>query len=275
MGETLQTPRSREATQNQMKCSTCYACSAESYAGECITCEQLDSTQRDKIKAEHQVIIADQLRLNVAWEDLVGRDTFVYSRYNEMSWAMALERQAKAEAARALSEYHASTCLPGCMNPAKGLHHRVCPNYVQEPGFVAPSAAARASRKAARAYWHSEPLLCEQLREIFLRVNGTKTITSSEFKKALTGKRKDGFRAVLQTQGKNWKDVFAALDTNHDGAVSCDEFIVAVSTSPDSTGRDIVDSAIVRPTAPTPQEMDAYYRSSPYHEDNYYNSHGD
>merc|ERR1712086_13953 len=37
-----------------------------------------------------------------------------------------------------------------------------------------------------------------QLREIFLRVNHTESITPSEFKKALTGKRKDGFRAVLQ-----------------------------------------------------------------------------
>merc|ERR1711865_621175 len=86
-----------------------------------------------------------------------------------------------------------------------------------------------------------------QLREIFLRVNNTESITPSEFKKALTGKRKDVFRAMLQTQGKNWKDVFATLDTNHDGAVSCFEFVVAVSTSPDITGLDIVDSTIVRP----------------------------
>merc|ERR1711865_1083999 len=148
-------------------------------------------------------------------------------------------------------------------------------NASQPAARLHESIGTTAAREAARAYYFSEPLLYEQLQEIFLRVNNTMSITPSEFKKALTGKRKDGFRAVLQTQGKNWNDVFATLDTNHDGAVSCDEFIVAVSTSPDSTGRDIVDSTIVRPTAPTPQEREAYYRSSPYHEDNYYNSHGD
>ena len=108
-----------------------------------------------------------------------------------------------------------------------------------------------------------------QLREIFLRVNNTESITPSEFKKALTGKRKDGFRAVLQTQGKNWKDVFAELDTNHDGAVSSDEFIVAVSTSPDSTGRDIVDSTIVRPGHPN------YVQPEPAGPSHYYNRDGD
>jgi len=93
-----------------------------------------------------------------------------------------------------------------------------------------------------------------QLREIFLRVNNTESITPSEFKKALTGKRKDGFRAVLQTQGKNWKDVFAAIDTDHDGAVSCFEFVTAVSTLPQAqtapTGgghEDLDASTIVRP----------------------------
>ena len=124
--------------------------------------------------------------------------------------------------------------------------------------------ATKAARKGAHSFFYSKPYAYEQLRAIFLKVNKIDLITPSEFKRASTGKRKDDFRAVLQTQGKNWKDVFATLDTNHDGVVSCDEFILAVSTCPDSTGKDIVDSLNVK--------MEPTYGYDP---GSYYNSYGD
>ena len=96
-------------------------------------------------------------------------------------------------------------------------------------------------------------------------MNKTDLITPSEFKRALTGKRKDDFRAVLQTQGKNWKDVFATLDTNHDGVVSWDEFILAVITCPD---QDIVESLNVKNDS-------LYTYGHGYGAGSYYNSYGD
>eukprot|EP00656_Telonema_subtile_P014777 TRINITY_DN17644_c0_g1_i1.p1 TRINITY_DN17644_c0_g1~~TRINITY_DN17644_c0_g1_i1.p1 ORF type:complete len:174 (+),score=55.71 TRINITY_DN17644_c0_g1_i1:179-700(+) len=66
----------------------------------------------------------------------------------------------------------------------------------------------------------------EQAAEIFQELDrdGDGRITTGEFLKGLTGKRKDKLRAMFGAVGVSWKEVFGRFDKDKNGSIELQEF---------------------------------------------------
>merc|ERR1711934_685365 len=70
----------------------------------------------------------------------------------------------------------------------------------------------------------------ERAAAVFAEIdtNGDGMLSKNEFHRAMAGRRKDTLRTMLDSQGKSWKSIYEALDRNHDGEISLEEFQAVV-----------------------------------------------